>query len=509
MKTNFFAASFATCILAGMIGDIHANPAPYESSGDPAPYDSSGDKEEKKFTEEFEYLNNLGLAKKKKINDLNDYDHEAIRQMLLSSESLEPELVFVEPEMIRGVLNDVINKHKSKPKGVLLLLKGPEYNIDDQILLSNTFGIVGLTSFQDEYYQAPVKLRVHQGDMTDNAYPLFTFDNSSGIFYADYIEIESIYTRSRSINQEHSGLIRINAAKGVYLRYSNLTSTSAHHELLDIDCGIGNGSTDIGIYSNYFDMEGYDMASISVGCEKNTHTFNNILINNTFIVNYKDIPTLNPTSRNSTSPFPTTSTSTTPHTTEHHHDEIHELDVAYVASGNAQLSFKDSVCNNIVYSENGDLYESDAVSSHGLRLIGNAKIIGDNFFTLQFNHHQVMAYSQCPSFVYSIPRECPEGGMHTDIPKPYDQFLPDKTTHTNEWFASCKAAPNTQPRSSSGRSYSSLAMGLSNTFSFLAGIAATMITQFVIYKARSHTTASDGNAQLIDQTSIGGSRADL
>ena len=40
MKIKFFAASFATCILAGMIGDIHASPTPY---------DSSGDKEEKRF----------------------------------------------------------------------------------------------------------------------------------------------------------------------------------------------------------------------------------------------------------------------------------------------------------------------------------------------------------------------------------------------------------------------------------------------------------------------------
>ena len=405
--------------------------------------------------------------------------------------------------MIRGDLDKVIKKHKFKPKGVLLLLKGTEYNINDLILLNNTFGIVGLTSFQDEYDLAPVKLRD----------PLFTFDNSSGIFYTDYIDIETIYARSRSINQKHSGLIRINAAKGVYLRYSNLTSTNAHHELLDIDCGIGNGSTDIGIYSSYFNMDGYDMASISVGCEKNTHTFNNVLIKNTFTVNYKDIPTPHPTSRNSTSPLPTKSATTTPRTTEHHHDEIHELDVVYVASGNAQLSFKDSICNNVVYSENGYLYESNAVSSHGLRLIGSAKIIGDDFFTLQFNHHQVMAYSQCPSFVYSIPRACPEGDMHTDIPKPYDQFLPDKATHTNEWFSSCKAAPSTQPQSdassSSGGRYSSATMGLSNTFSFIGGVAATILTLFVINKARRHTPVGAGNTKLIDQTSIGGSRPDL
>ena len=55
-------------------------------------------KKKRDFTEEFEYLGKLALANRDEINSLSDDDHEAIRQMLLSSESLEPELVFVEPE---------------------------------------------------------------------------------------------------------------------------------------------------------------------------------------------------------------------------------------------------------------------------------------------------------------------------------------------------------------------------------------------------------------------------
>ncbi|MET4693006.1 hypothetical protein [Endozoicomonas lisbonensis] len=444
MRTKFFAASFATCILAGMIGDIHASPNPPEGDGKNAT---------DKSTDVLDYLdkNVRDIIKK----ELRVEDRQAIVQAISSMPGKRPKLfwIFSEkpdgPEGARATLNDIINEHKSNTNGMILLLEGDKYNINGTISLNNSFSMVGLNTYKDS--DEPVKLRVHQANPDSNAYPLFTFDNRTAVFYMDFIDVETIYGRSRSTNKEHSGLIRINAAKGVYFKNSILRSPNAHHELLDIDCGFGNGSTDIGIYSTEFDMDGFDMAAISVGCKKNVHTFHNILMNNTFTINYKGLqPT--PTSLNSTVTYPTTASITTPLSTSHPHDEVHELDVVYVASGNAQLTFKDSICNNIDDIENGYLYEDNAVRSHGIILLDNAKIIGKDFFTLQFNHHQALAYSRCPSFVYSTAVGCPKDSWHTDVPKPYDQFLPDKATHTNEWFSICKATPSTQPQSDASSS---------------------------------------------------------